>query len=674
MILNFHALPNIFCSVFLLSLGWAVYVINRTKTNFTFFLLTLSAAIWQIGTFLALLSNNPEIAFFWTKFSYIGVTLIPVTMFHFIVNQFNIKKFKMPVFWAYIIAIGIFIPLTWFNIFLKGVYRYPWGFWFKAAPLHPVYVFSYSAFFFFNLLLLYWTFRKIIGLEKERIRYLLIALFISYGGAIDYLADYGIRVYPIGYVFVVICLMVIAYAITKYRLMDISVIISRAVAEILTVVYLGTIYLSLVWLYRTYVSVRIDLPFIIWTVLFGIIVGQTFQRIRIFVQTSSDKLFLRGKYDYYKELSEASARVGERLSLASILRILYETFYEVVEISKPRIFLPEYFTDPQKTPERYVVYDKETHLPKSLGEQIDFDDPLVGQLILTRSPILDPHKPERELVVPCLLENRLIAIFVLGRKLSEDPYTDEDIRLLEVLASQAAMALDHTRSYEKIRADLETTEKQLARSERLASLGTLTAGVTHEIRNPLTVIRSETERLANQARDLVYLEQHRGLVLKHVDRIAGIVQRMLGLAKEKPTQKIDIDLNELINATLELFTISRISLKKELQEIPRIKGEPEELHQVFVNLIQNAIEAMPEGGRLTLRTYVENERAVAEVSDTGKGIPEEIREKIFDPFFSTRHEGVGLGLSIAYRIIREHGGDIKIRCEEGKGTTFKILF
>jgi signal transduction histidine kinase len=347
----------------------------------------------------------------------------------------------------------------------------------------------------------------------------------------------------------------------------------------------------------------------------------------------------------------------------------------VVEISNPRIFLPVHFSEPERASDRYVPYDKESFLLQKTGEHIKFDDPLVKKLISTRAPVLNPHNPDRELVVPCLLEDRLIAIFVLGRKLSEDPYTDEDVRLLEVLASQAAMALDHTRSYEKIKVDLEVAERQLARSQRLASLGTLTAGVTHEIRNPLTVIRSETDRLANRERDLQALRQYRELVLKHVDRIAGIVQRMLSMAKERPSQhEADVDLNVIINSSLQLVTISRISLKKELKKVPLVKGDPVGIEEIFVNLIQNAIEAMKEGGTLTLRTYAENGRAVAEVSDTGKGIPAEIREKIFDPFFSTRHEGVGLGLSIAYRIIREHGGDIKVTSEEGKGTTFKVLF
>ncbi|MDD5382145.1 MAG: ATP-binding protein, partial [Candidatus Margulisbacteria bacterium] len=178
----------------------------------------------------------------------------------------------------------------------------------------------------------------------------------------------------------------------------------------------------------------------------------------------------------------------------------------------------------------------------------------------------------------------------------------------------------------------------------------------------------------NQSRDVEYLKQHRDLLLKHIDRITGIIQMMLSIAKEKARQEIDIDLNEIIDSSLQLVPISRVKLVKDLELVPLIKGDPIEIEEVFVNLIQNAIQAMPEGGILKIRTYIDEGRAVAEVSDTGKGIPAEIREKIFDPFFSTRHEGVGLGLSIAYRIIREHGGDIRVSSEEGKGTIFKLLF
>ena len=164
-------------------------------------------------------------------------------------------------------------------------------------------------------------------------------------------------------------------------------------------------------------------------------------------------------------------------------------------------------------------------------------------------------------------------------------------------------------------------------------------------------------------------------MIKHIDRISGIVQRMLQLAKEKQKQEVDLDLNELIEATLQFFAFSRVVVgKSTLQPVPPIKGDPEAMQEVIVNLVQNALDSMSGVGELTVRTYKEDGRVVVEVSDTGKGIPEEIREKIFDPFYSTRHEGVGLGLSIVHRIVREHGGSIKVESQMGKGTTFKLQF
>ncbi len=477
-------------------------------------------------------------------------------------------------------------------------------------------------------------------MDRERIRYLFIGTFLSsvIGIAVNfilplagltYLNKYG----PMSTMFMV---AFTSYAIVKHRLMDISVIISRALAEIMTVIFLGSLYFILVWFYKTYSSNLIDIPFIVWTVAFGILVGQTHQRIRTFIQTTSDKLFLKEKYNYYNELSDISIKVGEKLSLPAILKLLYQTFSDVVEVTNPRIFLPQYFTEVDKRSTRYVVFDRRTCLPDPDGEEIPFDDLLVKKLCETRAPIHFPYNPSQELIVPCLLEDRMIAIFILGHKMSEDSYTEEDVRLIKALASQA--------------------------------------GVTHEIRNPLTVIRSETERLANETRDQKYLKDFRDLLLKNVDRIANIVQGMLSLAKEKPRQEVDVDLNASINMALQLVRLEGITLRKETGDILPVKGDPQQIEEVFVNLIRNAVCAMPDGGTLTLRTYKKEGKTIAEVSDTGKGIPVELREKIFDPFFSTRHEGVGLGLSIAYRIIREHDAKLELSSEVGKGSTFRVIF
>ncbi|MFH1576002.1 MAG: ATP-binding protein [Candidatus Margulisiibacteriota bacterium] len=663
-----------------LSLGMFVLLKDwKNKINLSYAATALLTALWAMLILFYGLANTPAEALLWSKIAAGVYAYIPIPFIYFfsVFPKEDVvpKRYQMI---AWFCVATFFALISFTDLIIKDILRLKEGFVFIPGPafaLFVVYFLGFLVFAFSRLIERYYAYR---GLNRRQIVYVLLGFFLGFifpviTNLVLPLFGYSLLA-GVGPFSTVITVGFISYAITKSRLMDISVIISRAVAEVIAVLFLGLIYLGLVWLHWTYISTSITFTFIAITVLYGILVGQIHQRIRLFIQTTSDKLFLHGKYDYYKELSEASMKVGEKLSLASILQILYRTFHDVVEISNPRIFLPENFSRAEATSKRYVVFDEETASAKQSGEEIRIDDQLVKQLILTRAPVLFPHDPKRELVVPCLLEDRLIAIFVLGRKLSEDHYTDDDIQLLMVLASQAAITLDHTRSYEKIRAELEVAERQLSRSQRLASLGTLTAGVTHEIRNPLTVIRSETDRLPSRERDLAYLKNHRDLVLRHVDRIAAIIQRMLRMAKEKPRQEEEVDLNEAIISSLQLVAISAVNLKKDLELVPLIKGDKIELEEIFVNLFQNAIQAMPEGGTLTIRTYIDEGRAVAEVTDTGNGIPPQIMEKIFDPFFSSRHEGVGLGLSIAYRIIREHGGDIRVKSEEGKGTTFKILF
>lgn len=675
-----YSLSYFFTGAVLLFLAVFVLVKSPSATvNRVFAFYSFCIAWWALFSILMINAPTEFWGTFWDRVCLLGVVFIPATFIHFNFSFLGInRKYHFFILANYVIA--IFFSMTIMTpFFIRGTSpKFGLNFYTDPGQLYLPFMIYFFSLSLLGILIFYFSLKKAQGNLRRQISLLFWSTLLGYSlGGCNYNLSFGIgppALALIGNYAVTLYGMTVAYTITKHRLMNISVVISRVVAEVLTILFLASIYLGFVWLYLNYFSARISLSFIALTIAYGILVGQVHQKIRLFVQTTSDKVFLRGKYDYYKELSEASLQVGEKLSLSSILSILYKVFYEVVEISNPRVFLPIYFSEPEKVSDRYVAYDRETLTPQKGGEEIKFDDPLVKQLISTRAPILNSHDPDKELIVPCLLEDRLIAIFILGRKLSEDPYTDEDVRLLEVLASQVAIALDHTRSYEKIKMDLETAERQLARSQRLASLGTLTAGVTHEIRNPLTVIRAETERIADEPRDQVYLELYRDLVLKHVDRIAGIVDRMLSMAKDKPRQEVKVDLNEIINSVLQMIAISRISLKKELGEIPPITGDPVGLEELFVNLINNAIEAMPNGGTLSLRTYVEDGRVVAEVSDTGKGIPEEIREKIFDPFFSTRHEGVGLGLSIVYRIVREHGGDISFKSEVGKGTTFKISF
>jgi signal transduction histidine kinase len=236
-----------------------------------------------------------------------------------------------------------------------------------------------------------------------------------------------------------------------------------------------------------------------------------------------------------------------------------------------------------------------------------------------------------------------------------------------------------------LRVELGQSRAHAARQEKLASLGTLAAGVAHEIRSPLTAINV---RLHSLKKNLVQdsSEQEDALVIGHeIQRLERIVQDFLQFARPAEPKFHTVSADSLLARMQLLFgtQFEKTSIRLNLESVPDIwvQVDPHQMEQVLINLIQNAAESMERGGTITLRvrngTSRLNGRAcpvvMLEVSDTGTGIPPEVRKRIFDPFFTTKEEGTGLGLAIASRIIEKHGGSIECRSEVNRGTTFVIL-
>ncbi|GAB6157096.1 two-component system sensor histidine kinase AtoS [Desulfotomaculum varum] len=219
-------------------------------------------------------------------------------------------------------------------------------------------------------------------------------------------------------------------------------------------------------------------------------------------------------------------------------------------------------------------------------------------------------------------------------------------------------------------------EEQMRRQERLASLGKLVAGVAHEIKNPLTSISGYIQFWMKSKAPTV---KSLNTIYREVKRLDAIVNKLLFFTKPTKTVLTRVDINELIGKLLNFFTethgetITFIFLPG--SSVPEVHLDPNQMEQVFMNVIYNAVQAMPGGGKVTLGTrYMADEKTVViEIKDTGCGVPEELLDKLFDPFFSTRAKGTGLGLTIADEIIRAHGGSIELKSQEGLGTTVKIL-
>ena len=227
---------------------------------------------------------------------------------------------------------------------------------------------------------------------------------------------------------------------------------------------------------------------------------------------------------------------------------------------------------------------------------------------------------------------------------------------------------------------IEKMQTELIRSEKLASLGQLVAGIAHEINNPLTGIMMYSSILASDHRFDPALRADLDIILQETHRCSNIVRELLNFARSEPPAKTPQSLERLMEGCLALVVnqtyFHDICIHRcYASPMPEIAIDAGQIQQVFLNLLVNASQAMPKGGELTIRTGIDNEEQTAFIAltDTGCGIAAENIKKIFDPFFSTKgHEGTGLGLSVSYGIIESHGGEIKVESQVGEGTTFTI--
>lgn len=289
-----------------------------------------------------------------------------------------------------------------------------------------------------------------------------------------------------------------------------------------------------------------------------------------------------------------------------------------------------------------------------------------------------------ELVYPLNVMNRISGILVMGKKVNGKEFDKKELELLSLLLGQAAFAIEHASLYEIQRDRL----KRMYRTDRLAVLGELAAGAAHEIKNPLTSIRSTIQYLSND----FDVESEKGQMmhelLNETERINKIVQGLLSFARPSELNSMEINLEQLINQTLLLVnnTLKKQRIEVEFEyftEQTTIMGDAEQLKQVCLNIILNAVEAMKENDESHPRTlYISIEEGtlidvrsrylLISFEDTGKGIDEEDIENVFNPFFTTKEEGTGLGLAICFGIINRHKGELEVRSTLGKGTCFTI--
>jgi two-component system sensor histidine kinase AtoS len=219
-------------------------------------------------------------------------------------------------------------------------------------------------------------------------------------------------------------------------------------------------------------------------------------------------------------------------------------------------------------------------------------------------------------------------------------------------------------------------EELLRRADRLAALGLFTSGIAHEVRNPLASVKGYAQLLRSRRLLMPEGEKYAEVIVQETERLDQLLSQLLAFARPAPPQVVRLELDGILENTLTLVEPKAqeqgVTIVRQIGSTPTVLVDENKIQQVFWNLFLNAIQAMPEGGTMTVSLRQEKGEVVAAVRDTGVGIPDDVQDKVFDPFFTTKDRGSGLGLAISYRIVETLGGRIEFNSEPGNGTVFTV--
>ncbi|MFN8377255.1 MAG: response regulator [Anaerolineae bacterium] len=413
-------------------------------------------------------------------------------------------------------------------------------------------------------------------------------------------------------------------------------------------------------------------------------------RIESKLRSSRLERALQQRTSELEQLLRVSQTLNAHLTEVELLEVILELVQQIIAGSKIAVF--------RLTEEGLVRDYRDNGVPKQALERLAgakaVSDVIPFHADITLNWSEQDHTPlpgiRTGMLAPMVYRDSPVGfLLVVGQN---EPYRAEQQRLLEGVAQQAALALVNAQLYD-ILADyaqnlesmveartneLQSAQQLLIRSEKLSSIGRLAASIAHEINNPLMPIRNLLETIVEDldAQNVEYDHQAVTIIQDSLERIRGIVSRMLEFSRDQKPGMEWLDVSRVLETVIALnrksFEHDRMRIDTEVEHMPTIFGSPDQLQQVFMNIVLNAHAAMSAGGRLVIRTRALEGWILVEFEDNGVGVAPEHFDQIFEPFFSTKPTGTGLGLFVSHNIVQAHQGVIEVRNNETGGATFTV--
>lgn len=712
-ILNPYSILPLFASFLFFVLGVIVYSRREANKALTriFLFNCFVTACWQCSWFVLFNTKDVELAIILINIGYTGISLIPISFFHFYISISNTQKYRFWVIVYYLFAF-VFIFLLWYSkLFINEYYSYYWGFYPKAGQMHYLFI-LYLALVDLHCFRILYKFGKSInwfGEKGNQIKYLIFALIVYSFSAMDFLSNYGKEFYPLGVCFVLVYFLIQSFIIVRYRMMEVKIIVTKLG------IFIGVYALVLGVPY--WVGFKFK-GFDFWVLpttiaAFCCTIGPF---IYLYLQKRAEDKILQEQRRYQSTLRQAATGMGRIKQLKKLLNLVVYVVTRAVHLEHTLIYLRD-----DKLKKYILSAFKSRKVEQIFLDSLPFDSYLVNQLRQQHAPLVlddlsQKHKHlnssqikgirddivslSADLVLPIYIEDKLLAFIVFGRKESGKSFTEEDLSVFSSLTNQIALAIENAQFYEEVK----RTQEQLFQAEKMATIGTMADGLSHQVNNRFHAMGF----IAGDALDTISIIKTKGVpdelketfddleraftrVQENVVQGGEIVQGLLRYTRKGDAGLTEVDFSDVLKSAFEMaqFKIKTSDLKvmRDFPEsMPKIKGNFTQLQEVFFNLIDNAYDAMMQrksekaelGFQPTLVIHTKPQGNYLEIimEDNGIGVKDDDREKLFTPFFTTKlssKKGTGLGLYVIRKIIEEnHGGSVEMISRYMIGTKMKI--
>jgi len=706
--MTFTAITGLLNTCTSFTLGLFVFLKNpRNKKNQSYLYFGLSVALYSLGYFMWARAQTSKEAVLAFQVLVSGIILINSAYLEFVFSLLGkLREKRRILLLCHALNLTFLILNVRLFLYQEVMRKSVWGYW----PIVQMPFYIYFGFWLwqvgYGLFYLWRSSRRVVGKRGTQIKYVFASTLIGYfGGGTNWLPWFDINLPPHLNILVTAYVGILAYAIVRHQLLEIEVIIKKTLVfaglfgVVMAVVSVATA------LTQTYFNRYFTISPTVSMALTAFLVILLYDPTRKLLVNMTDRYLFQKKEDIKVTLKRLSESIITMLDIDLVGKKILSTLQETLRLESGAIILKDENEKNYRVLDAFGVAAKDLEFEKDeffirylseMPRMVNLEDPaekinlpigITGKLIDLKAVIC----------IPLFLHADLIGILALGKKKSDEEFTVEELEYLPTVATQAAIALSNARLYDI----LKKSQIDFAQQAKMAAIGTLSAGISHEIKNPLNHMRLAIGMLRMNRKLGVYktlpqdqLEEEIFSALDSIDsnitRATEVIERLSSFAKKPKELKIEaVNLEMAMEHALRFMTREfehyGINVERKYgRGVPDVFADLHAIEDVLLNILVNARHAIKDRGVIEVSTCHYGEEVEVCVKDTGAGISPQHLEKIFDPFFTTKDtsrntdekaiKGTGLGLFIVRELIKKFGGRIAVESEVGKGTAFRIFF